>query len=93
MAAELLMEVSQDERERAINRSRRMYETDRINDILTAEDRGRDQGRDEGRDQGRHERDVENINRMHQKGYDNATIADVLDITEEYINDVLTQKS
>jgi hypothetical protein len=40
MATELLMEISQDERERAIMRSRRMYETDQINAILVAEDRG-----------------------------------------------------
>jgi len=40
MAATLLREISKDERERAILRSRRMYETDRISDLLTAEERG-----------------------------------------------------
>jgi len=40
MASELLMEISQDERQRAIMRSRRMYETDQISNILTAERRG-----------------------------------------------------
>jgi hypothetical protein len=48
MATELLMEISQDERERAIMRSRRMYETDRINDLLVAEDRGVAKGKAEG---------------------------------------------
>jgi predicted transposase/invertase (TIGR01784 family) len=40
MAGELLMSISQDERERAVFRSRRMYQTDRESDIATAEDRG-----------------------------------------------------
>jgi predicted transposase YdaD len=34
------MEISQDERQRAIMRSRRMYETDRMSDLLTAKDEG-----------------------------------------------------
>ena len=40
MAAALLQEISQDEHERARLRSRRMYETDRISDLLTAEEKG-----------------------------------------------------
>jgi len=40
MATALLQEISKDERERAIYRSRRMAETDRISDLLTAEKRG-----------------------------------------------------
>jgi len=40
MAATLLREISKDEHERARLRSRRMYETDRISDLLTAEERG-----------------------------------------------------
>jgi predicted transposase/invertase (TIGR01784 family) len=40
MAATLLQEISKDEHERARYRSRRMYETDRISDLLTAEARG-----------------------------------------------------
>jgi hypothetical protein len=40
MAAALLQEISKDERERAILRSRRMAETDRVSDLLTAESRG-----------------------------------------------------
>ena len=49
MAAELLQEISKDERERAILRSRRMAETDRVSDLLTAEERGEIRGRAEGR--------------------------------------------
>ena len=41
VAGELLMEISQDERTRAKLRSRRMYETDQISNMLTAIDRER----------------------------------------------------
>jgi len=40
MAAAILQEISQDEREKAIARSRRMYETDRESDRLTSEEIG-----------------------------------------------------
>ena len=40
MAGELLMSISQDERERAVFRSRRMFKTDKESDLATAEDRG-----------------------------------------------------
>ena len=40
MAGDLLMSISKDERERAVFRSRRMYQTDRASDLATAEDRG-----------------------------------------------------
>jgi len=41
MATALLREISRDERERAIFRSRRMFETDMASDLLTAEERGK----------------------------------------------------
>ena len=41
MAGNLLMNISQDERERAIFRSRRMYQSDMDSNIATAEDRGK----------------------------------------------------
>ncbi len=44
MAGNRLMSVSQDERERAVFRSRRMYQTDLQSDLATAEDRGRAEG-------------------------------------------------
>jgi predicted transposase/invertase (TIGR01784 family) len=44
MAGNLLMSVSKDERERAVYRSRRMYQTDMQSNIATAEDRGRREG-------------------------------------------------
>ena len=41
MAGNLLMSISQDERERAIFRSRRKFQTDLQSDLATAEDRGK----------------------------------------------------
>ena len=52
MAGELLMCISQDERERAMFRSRRMYQTDLQSNLATAEDRGRRIGRQEGLQEG-----------------------------------------
>ena len=40
MAGNSLMSISQDERERAIFRSRRKFQTDLQSDLATAEDRG-----------------------------------------------------
>jgi predicted transposase/invertase (TIGR01784 family) len=48
MAGSLLMSVSKDERERAVNRSRRMFQTDMQSNLATAEDRGRQEGLRDG---------------------------------------------
>jgi len=40
VAGEMLMSISKDERERAVFRSRRMYQTDLLSNLATAEDRG-----------------------------------------------------
>jgi len=45
MAGELLMTISQDERERAVFRSRRMYQSDMDSNLATAEERGEKKGR------------------------------------------------
>ena len=45
MAGNLFMSISQDERERAIFRSRRKFQTDLQSDLATAEDRGRHAGK------------------------------------------------
>ena len=42
------MSISKDERERAVFRSRRMYQTDLASDFATAEDRGRREGERRG---------------------------------------------
>jgi predicted transposase/invertase (TIGR01784 family) len=48
MAGELLMSISQDERERAVFRSHRMFQTDLESNMATAKDIGRREGRLEG---------------------------------------------
>ena len=55
MAGNLLMSVSQDERERAVFRSRRMYQTDMQSNWNTVFDNGLMRGREEGRLEGRRE--------------------------------------
>jgi predicted transposase/invertase (TIGR01784 family) len=52
VAGDLLMGISQDERERAVFRSRRMYQTDMASDYATAEDRGFEKGLNIGRREG-----------------------------------------
>jgi len=54
MAGSLLMSISQDERERerAVFRSRRMAEADRLSDLATARDKGRQEGRQQGIQEG-----------------------------------------
>lgn len=52
MAGDLLMSISQDERERAVFRSRRMYQTDLESNLATAEDRGKKAGIEIGRKDG-----------------------------------------
>ncbi|MBR1496438.1 MAG: Rpn family recombination-promoting nuclease/putative transposase [Oscillospiraceae bacterium] len=52
MAGELLMSISKDERERAVFRSRRMYQTDLMSNLATAEDRGLRRGVEIGKREG-----------------------------------------
>jgi len=49
------MSISRNERERAIYRSRKMYQTDMDSNLATAEARGEKKGREEGRQEGRAE--------------------------------------
>ncbi len=68
MAGNLLMSISQDERERAVFRSRRMYQTDLESNLATAEDRGRLKGREEGRIEGRAEGILDMARRLKEGG-------------------------
>jgi predicted transposase YdaD len=52
MALNTLIHVSQDERERAINRSRRMWQTDMESNMYTARESGRIEGITVGRAEG-----------------------------------------
>ena len=45
-----MMSVTQEEKERAINRSRRMYQTDMDSNLATAEKRGRREGMEKERE-------------------------------------------
>jgi predicted transposase/invertase (TIGR01784 family) len=53
MALNTLIHVSQDERERAINRSRRMWQSDYESNMNTSREAGYIEGRNEGRSEGR----------------------------------------
>ena len=68
VAGALLMEISQDERERARIRSRRMYETDQQSNILTAEARGESRGIALGETRGRDLEAQEMIRNMKKAG-------------------------
>ncbi len=59
MAGNLLMSISQDENEHAVFRSRRMYESDLISNLATAEDVGRKEGRKEGFTKGEIKKQIE----------------------------------
>jgi predicted transposase/invertase (TIGR01784 family) len=65
VASELLMSISKDERERAIFRSRRIYQADQDSNMRTAEkvgiEKGRAEGRAEGKTEGRAEGRTEGI--------------------------------
>ena len=74
MAGNRLMSISQDERERAVFRSRRMYQTDLQSDLATAEDRGRVAGKQEGK----LERNIEIAQNALQMGL---TVEDIVRLT------------
>lgn len=84
MAGNLLMSISQDERERAVFRSRRMYQTDLQSDLATAEDRGERRGRAEGRAEGHTEGTAASIkNLMDSMGWSMEQAMSALKISEE----------
>ncbi len=65
MASDVLMNVSKDERERAILRSRRMYQTDMLSDFATV----RDEGLQEGLQKGRQEEKLTIARELKSDGY------------------------
>ena len=81
MAENLLMSISQGERERAVFRSRRMYQTDQQSNIATAEDRGVQRGRAEGRV----ERNIEIARQALQMKMSAADIAKLTGLTYEEV--------
>jgi predicted transposase/invertase (TIGR01784 family) len=77
MATELLMEISQDERERAIMRSRRMYETDKFNELRMAEERGIAKN------------NAEIVKHMHSEGFSIPDIVRATKLSEKEVRDIL----
>lgn len=68
MAGDLLMSISKDERERAVFRSRRMYQTDLASNLATAEDRGERRGIEIGERRGAQNKSIEIARRMLHAG-------------------------
>jgi predicted transposase/invertase (TIGR01784 family) len=93
MATELLMEISRNDRERAIMRSRRMYETDRFNELHMAEERGKEEGREEGREEGmreeRQKRNADIVKHMYSEGFSIADIIRATKLSEKEVKDIL----
>ena len=86
MAGNLLMSISQDEHERAVFRSRRMYQSDLESNLATAEDRGRKEGRIEGRKE--EKRDL--ARRLLSFGFPINQIALYTELTESEIRNLLS---
>ena len=81
MAAALLQEISQDERERAILRSRRMYETDMTSNLLTAKRKGEIEGEIRGREEG-----IKQVaKKMKSKGIDLLTISETTSLSVDEV--------
>jgi len=87
-----MLEVTEEERRRAHDRSRRMYETDQISNIMTAEARGWRIGWEEGIKIGLEESSKEGVRLMFQKGFSVETIAKTLDLSGKDVTDILGKK-
>lgn len=77
MAGELLMSISQDERERAIFRSRRKFQTDMQSNLATE--------REEGRAEGEQKRSIEIARRLLRRGRPIEEIMEDTDLSREEI--------
>jgi len=84
------MSISQDEKERAVFRSRKMYQTDYESDIATAEDRGKKIGEEIGEKRGKkigeRNRNLEIARKMLSIGESPDKIMLLTDLTENEIN-------
>jgi predicted transposase/invertase (TIGR01784 family) len=78
MATNILTSISKDERERAIFRSRQMYQRDMDHERAVARKEGRQEGRIEGRSEGRSEGRIEVAKNALRK---NLSISDIADLT------------
>ena len=85
MAGAVLAAISKDEHERAKFRSRRMAETDRISDLITATERGRTEGKKEGRIEGKLEGVMETARKFKLEGIPVDTIARVTGLSVDEV--------
>lgn len=85
MAGDLLMSISKDERERAVFRSRRMYQTDLASNLATAEDRGERRGIEIGRREGAHDANIETARRMLRRNRPVEEVAEDTGLTAEEV--------
>ena len=89
MAMETLIHVSQDERERAINRSRRMWQCDYESNMNTSREAGLILGREEGREEGRKENALETAKNMAADGEPVEKIIKYSGLTREEVEALL----
>ena len=82
MAGNLLMNISQDERESNFPQPQE-FQTDLQSDLATAEDRGRSIGREEGRLEGKMERNIEIAHNLRKMGLSIDQIAEATGLTKE----------
>ena len=85
MAGDLLMSISQDERERAVFRSRRMYQTDMQSNLATAEDRGERRGIAKGRAEGEQNRNIAFIKNLTRMGFSLEQIVEATGLSLEEV--------
>ena len=92
VASELLMSVSKDEHERALFRSRRMAETDRLSNLATAEERGERRGERRGIAKGINIEREKTVLKMLSIGRPVSEIKIVTDFTEAEIKNIAAQQ-
>ena len=92
MAGEMLMSISKDERECAVFRSRRMYQTDLMSNLATAEDRGLRRGveigKREGRREGTHDAMIIFARRLLAQNHSVEEIMDYTELSREEIEEI-----
>lgn len=83
MAGELLMSISQDERERAIFRSRRKFQTDMQSNLATE--------REEGRAEGEQNRNIAFIKNLTRMGFSLEQITEATGLSLEEVKRLRTE--
>ena len=92
MAGKLLKSISKDERERAIFRSRRMFQTDLESNLITVERRGEKRGIEIGEKRGEKRRSMEVAKTLKANGISVELIAKATKLTPEEIKKLTNRK-